>query len=244
MRALSLMTFICLTVAAPAPAKTMVPVTACGQIVPRGAIGYLTADLDCSGQNDTMGVIVLPGSGLELRGFTITGGLFGVACYDVREKPGFPPGFYTGGTCRIDGGGGNIVASYAHGIGGTRVFVANLTIDGAGQEGISADTKIRIENVTVHGCLGTGVGAGGVSAVDSAVTGNGEYGIGARTLRMIGTTVTGNGVGPACSTTSPPYRCADLVAKHKPKLKESVCGSSLPPYNVSPRTPWGVCIND
>jgi hypothetical protein len=243
MRALAPVLFLILTIATSASAKTMVPITACGDTVPRGAIGYLTGDLDCSGMNETMGVIVLPGAGLELRGFTITGGDFGVACYDVRDTP-YGPGFYTGGSCHIDGGGGRIVASYAHGIGGTNLRVANITIDGAGQEGVSADAKIRLDNVTITNCLIDGARGHGVTAVGSTITNSGENGMHAHVVRLIHTTVTGNGVGPDCGGLVYPARCADLLTTIRPHLKSSTCDTSLAPIQQFPPATWGVCQDD
>jgi hypothetical protein len=168
-----------------------------------------------------MSVVVLPGSTLELRGFTITGGNDGVACYDVRERPDLPPGLYTGGSCRVDGGGGRIVNSVGHGIGGTRVNVANVTIDGAGQEGVSADIKIRLQNVTITNCLGQGAAARGVQAIDSTITGSGEDGIAASNATLSGSTVTGNGVGSECGSPFQSRPCADLLTKVRPHLKRS-----------------------
>jgi hypothetical protein len=242
MRAPALVPFLVLALTASAGAKTMVPITACSDVVPRGAIGYLTGDVDCAGLGASAGVVLLPGSGLELRGFTITGAIFGVGCFDIRDN-GYGPGFYSGGSCRIDGGGGSIVASEAHGIAGTRVDVKNLTIDGAGQEGVSAD-KIRLENVTITNCLGDGAAGKGIFASGSTITNSGEDGIAGRTVRLVGTTVTGNGIGPTCGGNLWPNRCADLVTTKRPRLKDSECGSSLVPVQLFPARTWGVCPND
>jgi hypothetical protein len=185
-------------------------------------------------------VVVLPGSVLELRGFTITGGLFGVACFDVREGR-----FYSGGSCRVDGGGGHIVNSVAHGIGGTRVNVANVTIDGAGQEGVAADTKIRLQNVTITDCLGHGAASRGVQAIDSTITGSGEDGIAASNATLSGSTVTGNGVGSECGSPFQSRPCADLLTKVRPHVKRSTCDTSLGmPKSKRDGIDWDVCTND
>lgn len=243
MRIPTLLSALVLTFATPAHALTSMPVTACGDVVPRGTIGYLTADLDCTGLGLIASVYLQPGGRLELRGFTITGSILGVSCHFLR---GDPPRLYSGsGSCRIDGGGGRIAASDAHGVSGHNLLIRNLTIDGVGQEGVHADAKARLTNVTITNSGGVGVAARGANLENTTVTGSGEHGVGAQNIRMTGSTVTGNGTNTTeCDGNLFPDRCADLLSEKRPRLKDSVCGTSLVPVRVFPPQSWHVCQSD
>jgi hypothetical protein len=226
-----------------ASAATLMPVTACGDVVPRGTIGYLTGDLDCTGVNGVASVYVQPGARLELRGFTLTGSILGVSCYALR---GDPPRLYTtGGSCRIDGGGGRIAAASAHGVAGNSLFIRNLTIAGVGQEGVYADNKARLTAVTITNAGGHGVDARGAVLENTTITDSGEDGVAAKSIRLIDSTVTGSGTNLAeCDGTSFPDVCADLVSERRPRLKNSQCETSLVPERTFPPQGWSVCQND
>lgn len=231
------------TLASAAPPQ--VPISACGDTVPRKAVGYLTTDLDCTGFTGTPGaVMVSKGAALELRGHTITGALFGVVCGELRPRPDLPPALYVEGKCRIDGGGGSVLASEAHGILGLRTTVRNLTIDGAGQLGISGLGPTKLEHVTVTNSSKFGVSIdGSVRLVDATVTGN-HGGIGAHSIRIFGSTATGNDIDASCSGSLFQIACADLVARHRPAVRDTQCGLSSAPYDVRPPHTWGVCTLD
>ena len=77
-----------------------VPITTCGQVVPKRALGYLTADLDCTGftggpanvypNSKGAAVYLEKKSRLDLRGFTLTGGGHGVQCDALECDRGRP----------------------------------------------------------------------------------------------------------------------------------------------------------
>ena len=94
-----------LLAATPAFARPMVEVTTCGQQIPKGHLGYLSADLDCVGYDAAPGAVVVGNGGIfDLRGFTLTtDNVFGVYCGGLTETNGdLNPCTVTNGT--ITGG--------------------------------------------------------------------------------------------------------------------------------------------
>src|SRR5262245_55135545 len=85
-----------------AAAPEMVEVTTCGQEVPRGAIGYLTADLSCSPTDPSVGVVLGKRAQLDLRGFTLSGGYTAVSCNP--PDCGYQPCFTRSSRCTVYGG--------------------------------------------------------------------------------------------------------------------------------------------
>jgi len=83
------------------PARAQTPVSSCEQVVEGD--GYLTGDLDC-GPNTEAGVEIRSGGSLDMRGFGIHGGEYGVLCADEGRIISFMDVFrYT--PCRVFGGG-------------------------------------------------------------------------------------------------------------------------------------------
>jgi hypothetical protein len=240
MRSLAVSLLASMVIATPATAKVMVPVTTCGQIVPKNAIGYLTADLDCTGSsNAIVGAVVLgTNATLDLRGYTLTtDAIFGVYCGGVTEQDGaLKP-------CRVEGGTitGPITG---HGVIGRRVQAANLTITGAAVYGIFSDGPLVAEGLDVSGCGSGGVRADkGARISGSTLTGNGLYGVlSGKGIRLLSSTVTGNDTDPTCA--QGPAHCADLDSPRPPVLVDSTCDTSLgKPFNQNGND-WDVCTLD
>jgi len=221
--------------------KPMVEVTTCGQAVPRGTVGYLTGDLDCTGFEDLPGAVLLSQAAtLELRGFRVTGGIMNVICGEMRTKAGVT-NLYSVQHCAVVGGGGTLSAAEAHGISGDRLTVSDLTIENAGQEGLFANRKGRITDVVITGSGGSGMWAlGSMFIVGTTISGSGAQGIFATSsLRIVSSTVLGNGVGGSCSPSRP---CLDILSEKRPRVVDTQCGTS----GVSDRYPynWGICASD
>ena len=231
----------CSSVAGAAP-PAPVAITTCGQAVPPRGLGYLTADLDCTGFDGAIGsVMVSRGATLELRGFTLTGGLFGVVCGELVPRPDLPPALQMGRTCKVDGGGGTITGAEAHGVLIYRGQVSDVTITHSGQAGVASMNKMTLENVTItdSGTDGARSDRGAV-VVGTTITGSGEDGLhAALSAKVLGSTLTGNGISADCAVGDP---CADLATIRRPKLGlGSVCGTSrqiFTPYS------WHVCQLD
>jgi hypothetical protein len=228
----------CSSVAQAAPET--VEITTCGQAVPRRAIGFLTDHLDCTGFTGAPGAVMVSRSAtLDLRGFTITGGRFNVLCGELRPDRFGVDRLHIDGKCKVVGGAGTVIGAEAHGVTANTMTVTNLSILGAGQEGISARRNATLSDVVIDGSTDTGARIDHVAKITaSSITGSGESGISARKVILIDSTVTGSGLGPECD---PPARCADLVTVKRPRLENSTCGTSR-----SPDFPfhWGVCSDD
>lgn len=94
-------------------------ITACGQTVPRGDIGVLKLDLVCTDDVTPIAVNLEPNAGLDLNGYTISGGGAGVGCFGpARSCTVRGPGVISGATMN------GIAANNAVG----RVVVEDVTI--------------------------------------------------------------------------------------------------------------------
>lgn len=173
----------------------------------------------------------------ELRGFRVTGGLFGVLCGEHRPNRFGDIRLYIDGKCTVIGGGGAVSSSDAHGVTADQLTVSDLTIENAGQMGIYSHKKARVENVTVTGSGSSGMRIDGPAFVSSSsVSGSAENGItSGRTLRISDSTVIDNGLGPDCPY---PFSCVDLRSRLRPKIVNTVCGTSGSGPNTGP---WYVC---
>jgi hypothetical protein len=228
-----------------------VAITTCGQVLSGG--GYLTADLDCSGQSVEASTVTLGKNGtLDLRGFTLTGyaatldPFVTVACEKGCTILG--PGTIVGsphGDLQVVVGFGNHVSTNPR-----RITVRDATITG-GSIGVSAP-KLKIQNATITGNRGTGVWSSTAKIDDSTITGNGFStedtipvgvlgwedvrvrrsvitgnalaGIRAAGIRADDSEITGNGIDPSCGA----VLCADLAASNELVVKGSTsCDSSL-----------------
>ena len=229
LRAPVLALFALVLLAGPAVAAPPdVAVTTCGQVVPPRTLGYLTGDLDCTGYQDSetdSAVTLNNRATLDLRGFTLTGGDFGVGCFQ-KCRDGVTN--CVSPHCRIIGGGA-IANSVKQAVsGGRRIVVEGTTISGS-PIGFHNFTKVTLVGVTITS-LSTRVchAVDRVELKDSTVTGNAEGITAAKHIRLVGSTVTGNG----------PF---DLSSPHRPKVKKgSTCGISAGgPFGGS----WHVCAN-
>jgi hypothetical protein len=197
---------------------------------------FLTADLDCTSSGGHLQFY--PKGQLELRGFTLTGG---VLC---------------GGTCKITGPG-TITGSGEHGVRATvKVKLIGVTITGSAENGVEAHNfaetaKAVIKNSTITGNAGMGVNADkGVQLSGSTVSNNGGHGVrmGESTchrgrLVVKGSNVSGNGTAPACGVSA---ACADLAScSGPPRLSVGAsCGTSYVLGSGIPGSAWGVCSLD
>ena len=196
-------------------------VTECGQTVE--GEGYLAGDLDCTGfEGGLFGAAILLGRGgrLDLRGFTITGGKDGVACYaPCRDNP--DAGCSVPRCSIFDSvGGGVITRAEVYGVSAWgRVDVSDITISNQGESGtyggrgagVHAD-RIELHNVTISGTdIGvwadrrakvvsstiTGNALDGISGhagvYDSVVSNNGEHGVRGTSVLLRNVEVAGNG---------------------------------------------------
>jgi hypothetical protein len=220
-------------------------VTTCGQEF--SGKGYLAGDLTC---DDSGYAVEIEGTGsLDLRGFTISGGEYGVFC-DL--------------TCKVFGGG-TITGAEEDGI----VAIKNLKVDGItvsnnGFAGVKAGRAVIVTNAVLVGNARSGAqGLVRAKLVDTVSQGNGG-GADGSTLNLVRTTVTGNTIGGAwgdrinaissiifdnhsgaeCGVTLP---CADLHTPpglKKPRLTKSTCGTSYKGPSTLPGDTWGVCADD
>lgn len=226
-----------LAFAAPPP----VEVTTCGQAVPRNTVGYLTADLDCTGYDGAPGAVMLGRKAtLELRGFTITGGRFTVLCGELRPDRFGDIRLYIDSRCTVIGGGGTVRNAEAHGITANALTVSSLTVVNAGEEGIHTRQKGLVTDVTVTGSGGQGIRIDRAARVhNSTVTGSGEEGIvSQRKIRISNSTVVDNGT--SLTECDFPWDCADIASGLRPQVVDTVCNTSRGPD----RTDWDVCALD
>ena len=230
-----------------APPLPEVAVTTCGQVVPKKTLGYLTGNLDCTGFTGGPGN-VLPGDEgaavyvdrkgkLDLRGFTITGGRNGVLCNAIVCVASHPCSKHP---CEVFGGTLVGVGTTSRGIGGYRPIVHDVTITGF-WIGIYSYTKLQLSNATIQDSGAAGVMGKGLFITNAIITNSGQFGIGANNtagavLHLTDSTVTGNGTESFCGA----FPCADLYAARQPRLRNSVCNTSL----ASPSGDWDVCALD
>ena len=180
-----------------AAADTLQPVdvTHCGQLVRRGEVGTLRADLHCTTAASSLGltaegILVDFGATLRLGGFTITGdgSGFGVECssqgrarrgWCVVEGPGEITNFFNG----IDGGGG-------------RVRLRNVTVR-RNRNGMQYKAPYVIELFGVvmsdNAELGMTSRGGIIRGSDVETSRNGVVGIMGPIARIVRLTAVGNG---------------------------------------------------
>lgn len=223
-----------------------VEITTCGQVIPKKALGYLTADLDCSGYtggpadvgSHDHGAAVYMGkkSRLDLRGFTLTAGKHGVRC-DVQSCGRHR---CSQGPCEVFNG--TIVASVpenSHGVSGQRPNVHDVTVRGF-WFCIQAFRRLTLSNSTIDDCTGVGVIGKSLTITNTNVTDSGNAGVvsaytSGAAPRLTDSSVTGSG--GACTSVA----CADIVASREPRLVNSTCETS---YKVGDLGSWGVCTLD
>lgn len=228
----------------------------CGQEVPSGATGVLTADLVCPGTTG-YGVLLEPKSTLQLNGHSITGAAISI--------------YVPGGKRIVIAGPGELAGADQVGVfapnnvGKIGVTVREgVVLHGINQSAIALGqgnkVKLELDDVTIRDNAGSAVGdCSGLKlkATDLTVTNNGT-GICGDGVKVKRGTITGNGVAGIFSwkarvklidstvSANDPY---DLETTKRPKLANSTCDHSvqLPPFPglPAPGAPsWGVCTGD
>ena len=229
----------------------VVPITACGQQVPAKTRGLLMSDLDCTGfvgGIDNVAVSLGDKAVLDLQGFTLTGGSFGVGCFGVCADGG--TSCNDAHKCEVVNG--TVTGAEASGISGERVTVRNVTASNNGENGVQGYQQARVYASIITQNGQTGVRAHDVRVEGSIVTDNGESGVsGSRRnahgfsmgVRVTDSTVTGNGTSPECAN---PNTCADITSGTRPKVRRTVCGTSAAAYGSSSQCglDWCVCTDD
>lgn len=235
-------------------AQPIFPVTACGDAVPPKTLGVLSADLDCTGFTGGIGgtaVSVGRNATLDLGGFTIIGGFFGVGCFETCPGGGEGACSDAGSHCTVLNG--TITGATASGITGERVIVRNVTATGNGDIGVQGYRRARAIDSTLTNNGADGIRAWSVKVERSTITGNARNGAGggkysngkySQGVTIKESLVTGNATSPDCGTTAQPY-CADVFSGTKPKVRNSTCGTSGSPHSVQGcGRDWCVCTND
>jgi hypothetical protein len=253
-RALASTAVLCLILLAPAshaapPPPLDVEVTTCGQVIPDKTLGYLSADLDCTGftggpsnvDSVNAGAAVYLGkkSRLDLRGFTITSGHHGVMCDALVCGHIYTHHACSKGPCEVFNGT-LVSASGVNGIVGYRPVIHDLTITGF-YFGVIALDRLQLGNATVTDNATTGVAGKKLTIAGTSITNNGIFGVDGWTdrghgVRLTDSTVSGNGTDAQCASIT----CADLAGMRQPRLQNSTCDTSL---NLRGGT-WGVCAGD
>lgn len=224
-----------LLLARPAAAGKLVDVTACGQVVPKGKIGVLTGDLDCS-STAVEGVRLSPGAKLRLSGFTLTASRVGVLCDPV-------------GVCRIFGPG-----TIRRPTLDTSPAPENYAVfSGRGAE---LRDGVTLENWQL------GVWGGGVTILKGIVINSCINGADGWPIRVVGSTFTGNryaiiggaGTSPGgqFSFSAPRIfdstfsgNLVDIASYARPTVRRTSCSTSWhttrPPTPFSGGDDWQVC---
>jgi hypothetical protein len=129
-----------------APVHAQTAITACEQVVQGAA--YLTGDLDCPPGTEAA-VEIRSGGSLDMRGFAIHGGEYGVLCSAEGVLEGDVEVYdYTG--CKVFGGGGTISGQSVVGIVASRLLVSDLTIDVPSMIGLIIHSKLKLSNLTLQ----------------------------------------------------------------------------------------------
>lgn len=247
-RRLALIALALLATAAAPAAEAATPVTSCVQHYKGN--GYLTADLDCTGE--AVGVYIDGSGTLDLRGFSISNAVVGVIC---------------DGSCKVLNGTLNFNYNGAvHAIKG-HAKVTNVVINAGGTDGVFAAKNVILQDVQINGAYyafsadyGTaklrntqvtngrrGGNAGKmIRLVDSSVADVQHFGLRANKIRLLRSAVTGSGTDPSCNQNIS-LLCGDLLSRKQPAVRESTCDTSLVLSNIislpNPND-WDVCTAD
>lgn len=222
----------------PSPAGPTL-VTYCGQSYL--GHGVLAGNLDCSGYGGP--ALVIERGTLDLRGFTITGGLYyGIHCLN---------------SCWLRGPG-TIQGSGWDGVRADAWLVADgVVIRNNGLNGINARNPSLASRLIVRGSQINGNGYNGIEA-DSAVllrrsriTGNGAHGVdvGVQFCDTAGRALLFESVVAGNSQACPGGQvCADISVcgrrNRPPRLRRSSCGTSYRRGSGVPGQDWNVCQRD
>jgi len=236
----------------------LIPVTVCGQIIPDHATGYLTDDLDCTGYAGTAPHLLTAGaavnlgrkSKLDLRGFTLTGGVHGVLGDNVRCGRAGLPFLHDCSPGPHEVYRGTIVGtpeSTGSGIGADRLIVHDVVVTGF-STGIWGYIQLTLSDSRVSGASFDGANGGRTKIYRSTITDNLIYGVSANNwvnarLWLVDSVVTGNGTDPVCDT-NPLATCSDVLSRRFPILVDTTCNTSAIPGTGKEDLNWGVCALD
>jgi|GEM_PF-3295747 len=231
------------------------PVTACGQAVFGDA--WLSADLDCSSAGVVASVAIADGQ-LDLQGYSITGGEFGVVCagrcrvINGSVTDADSDGISAGKRLVLDGVSVSRSGRYGIAVSGKAVIIGS-SVSNSGRAGIFAK-RMQVEGSTIQS---NGIAAGerarcGLRAkrvaklkAGAVVSGNG-CGVSARVARVRDSSVINNGAHPDGSPACPDFDvCPDIGTEKRVKLRNSLCGVSRRTKGTGPfLESWGVCSLD
>jgi hypothetical protein len=263
-RNLFLVTALFLGLAGPRSAAAVV--VGCGDVVPRGEVGELAADLDCADR----GLVLEHGATLKLNGHVVAGPgaspsgcLFplcgGVWCQGSRctvegpgEVTGYSIGIWSQHPTRLRSKGTVQVTDVAvHGNGtGIRARIARLT-DVVVQGNTTGIVAERSKLLGVEASANTAEGIVGHRADGDGVrveTNGGQAGILIGSARLENAVITGNGGDGIHATRRIALlgsvvtgnAGADLSTPVRPMLSETTCGSSSNQAGGD----WDVCADD
>lgn len=147
------------------------------------------------------------------------------------------------------------VSGNGTGVIGGKVKLIDATIENNVGTGVIVTSRLaRLKRSIVRGNGGDGIntdvsadGSNRVTAVDSAISDNGEFGILAKNINIKRTSVDANRTSPDCGDTIP---CADLGSVKFPRLgADAFCETSMMiPEQFIPPLPfgdtWGRCVDD
>ena len=227
-----------------ATARADVAIRECG--VRFSGSGYLEADLDCSGYRYG---VEIDGGKLNLRGFRLVGGEYGVLCHgSCKVSNGTVEGAREDGIAAI-----KVVKVYKVTVrengftgvkGGVAAFVERSELIGNARAGVQGLRRIKLNNV-VSRENGAGANAGeSARIIDSDIFDNARGGVAAARIVATRSTVTNNHTGAECGITLP---CADLESPpegKRPRLKDSTCETSHKGGTAITGESWGVCTLD
>src|SRR5262245_51054195 len=187
----AMMTSLTLLVGAVDPTCAQTAVTSCGQVIEGD--GYLTGDLNC-GSGTEAAVQIHSGGSLDLRGFGIQGGEYGVLCAGEAQIIGglevFP---YA--PCRVFGGG-TIDGQSVVGIVASFLDLADVTVRSDASIALIIHKRLSFTNMTLQlGPTAVGIETGPKQRIDGiglTISGGGGWvGIQGGTIKIDGVTASG-----------------------------------------------------
>jgi hypothetical protein len=232
-----------LTAAIP-PVNADVAVTTCS--LRFSGHGYLVHDLDCSGY--PYGV-ELDGGSLNLRGFTLVGGEYGVLCHrSCTVVNGTVEGAREDGIAAIKNAKVINVTVRDNGFAGVKAgataFVERSELTGNARCGVQGLRRVKLKNVVSRN-NGCGVdGSSSANLIDSEIVDNALGGVASDRIVATRSTIRDNHSGDGCGVT---LSCADLNTASEgrpPRLKESTCETSHRGGTFITGETWGVCSLD
>jgi hypothetical protein len=239
----SAMTLVLLLATSASALPTVVTVTTCGQVVPKRAIGLLTAGLDCRGLPNDTAIRVEKGGTLDLRGFPLSGGKIGVECVTPCALSG--PDCFVPTKCTIKNG--TVQDSTGTGIAGGDLTIESVTVQDHDLRGIDGGRRVKITDSTITNNGGEGAVADNLIVRSSTISGNGKVGLAAVKAIVKQSTVVDNDASPTC-TDPAAAPCYDIGSARHPSLRDTTCKRSFAFTTLGPNKcldgSWCVCSED